>query len=100
RLELPEAFADRPMGDKVRLPVKGPGGGVIELEFRKVEPKDPAGMTRPFYIGTREITLGDFAGVLDGGNLWGEARKLSWPCLPEKGDGRRGPRVWEWQGSP
>src|SRR6185369_6634403 len=25
-------------------------------------------------------------------------RKLQWPSLPEKGDGRRGPRVWEWSG--
>jgi formylglycine-generating enzyme required for sulfatase activity len=95
KLELPEAFADRPMGDRFELPVTG-----IErpIEFRKVEPKDPSGAMRPFYIGTREITLAEFAGAMDGGNLWPEARKLAWAAVPQKGDSRLGPRVWEWTG--
>jgi formylglycine-generating enzyme required for sulfatase activity len=95
KLELPEAFADRTMGDTFRLPVKG-----IDrpIEFRKIEPKDPSGPVRPFYIGMREITLAEFAGAMDGGNLWAEVRKLAWPAVPEKGDSRLGPRVWEWTG--
>jgi formylglycine-generating enzyme required for sulfatase activity len=90
RLKAPETFADKNLGDRFELSVRGVD---MPIEFRRVEPKDGS---RPFYLGTREVTLGQFASVLDGNNLWPEARKLAWPSRPGKGDGRPGARVWEW----
>jgi hypothetical protein len=90
RLNVAEPFANLEMGETFSLPIKGVDD---PLEFRRVEPSDGA---RPFYVGTREVTFAQFAGVLDGNNLWDEARKLAWPYRIDKGDARRGARVWEW----
>jgi hypothetical protein len=90
QFKSPEPFAGRDLGNVFRLEVPGMNQ---PIEFRRVEPKNG---TRPFYLGTTEVTLGHFVGVLDGMKAWDEAIQLAWPYRPGKGDGRRGIRVWEW----
>ena len=63
------------------------------IEFRRVAPKTG---DRPFYLGTREVTLGQFVGMLRAKRRWDEALRLDWPYQPGKPDRRRGSRVWEW----
>jgi formylglycine-generating enzyme required for sulfatase activity len=88
-MDEPEPFGGQQIGDVFTLPVQGLAQ---PLEFKRVEPRTG----RPFYLGTREVTLGQFAGALDAARLWEEARRLQWPHRPDERDGRRGPRVWEW----
>lgn len=94
RLKLAEPFAGAQLGNVFPLTVKGLDE---PIEFRRVEPTadDDTG-ARPFYLGTREVTFGQFVGMIEGAGRWDEARKLAWPYRPGKGDGRRGARVWEW----
>jgi hypothetical protein len=77
RLAVPDPFANRgELPDVFQLSERGLDR---PLEFRRVEPKDGS---RPFYIGTREVTVAQFAGALEGAELWGEARKLPGPTAP------------------
>jgi formylglycine-generating enzyme required for sulfatase activity len=91
RLKVPDPFSGRELGDVFKLEVKGVAD---PIEFRRVERTDAG--ARPFYLATREVTLGQFAGAIDGAGRWEEARKLAWPYRPGKGDARRGARIWEW----
>ena len=67
KLQEPDPFADRNLADVFDLPLPGVQQ---PIQFRRVEPTDGS---RPFYLGTREVTLGQFAGALDGLRLWDEA---------------------------
>jgi formylglycine-generating enzyme required for sulfatase activity len=89
KLEGPEPFGGRNLKDEFPLQVRGLAQPIL---FRRVEPEG----VRPFYIGAREVTLGQFVGALHGQGKWAEALRLGWPQAPGKPDGRRGPRVWEW----
>jgi formylglycine-generating enzyme required for sulfatase activity len=44
--------------------------------------------------------VGQFMTVMDAMHAWPQARQLPWPCELGKQDTRRGPRTWEWGGTP
>lgn len=64
--------------------------------FRRVEPA--GGRGRPFYLGTTEVTLEQYAAVIDATGAWGEVLALPWGVRPgpDQKDSRLGPRGWEW----
>lgn len=87
-----EAFAGAAVGDTFRLPLAGVDP---PLEFRRVEPSDD-GRSRPFYLGTTEVTLGQYAAAVTSLNAWNDVQALPWGARLGQPDVRRGPRVWEW----
>jgi formylglycine-generating enzyme required for sulfatase activity len=94
--EAKEPFADRKPGDVFEL---HPLNAETPLWFRRVEPASQG--QRPFYLGTTEISLAQFADVVNKQAAWRNVRSLAWAPQPgEAGDARRGPRVWEWTAKP
>jgi formylglycine-generating enzyme required for sulfatase activity len=92
-LDDKEPFADRRLDDVFSLQ---PLGADVPLEFRRVEPK--ARGERPFYLGTTEVSLAQFAAVVNAQTAWGRVQSLVWSPQPgDHGDARRGPRTWEWE---
>jgi formylglycine-generating enzyme required for sulfatase activity len=84
-----EPFADQNPGDTFKVALLGAQPAV---EFKRVAPEGQ----RPFYLSTSEVSLGQFASVIEAAGAWDACRRLPWAYEPGKPDLRRGPRVWEW----
>jgi len=84
-----EPFADQNPGDTFKVALLG---AQPPVEFKRVAPEGQ----RPFYLSTGEVSLGQFAAVIEAAGAWDACRRLPWSSAPGQPDLRRGPRVWEW----
>ena len=83
-------FAAQQLGDTFEL---HPFNSQVGVPMRRV--KAPG--LRPFYLGTTEVSVAQFASILDASGAWDAVRSLVW--FPQPGrpsDPRKGPRTWEW----
>ena len=74
-----------------------PGGRAHTLTFILIE---PAGDTAPapFYLATREVSVGLFINAVDAANAWAAVKPLLGDHSPTS-DKRQGPRTWKWEAS-
>jgi len=82
-------FADQQPGDRFKLSILG---AQPAIEFKRVAM--PGG--RAFYLAASDVSVGQFAAIVDAAGEWRQCRQLAWAYLPGQRDPRRGPRSWEW----